>query len=146
MPLALIQITTVVNSPRSADVREPTCFLPLAAIIFDGRDWTVDENEEEEDQLYVGTIRINKIGMKQKEKDSWYEQIEVEGQKVKIKLDTGADTNLIPLKIFQKRSHPQKLLKTRINLEAYGGYKLKVVGKAELECKIHNKESRQTFS
>jgi hypothetical protein len=41
MPLALIQITTVVNSPRSADVREPTCFLPLAAIIFDGRDWTV---------------------------------------------------------------------------------------------------------
>jgi hypothetical protein len=100
MPLALIQITTVVNSPRSADVREPTCFLPLAAIIFDGRDWTVDENEEEEDQLYVGTIRINKIGMKQKEKDSWYEQIEVEGQKVKIKLDTGADTNLIPLKIF----------------------------------------------
>jgi hypothetical protein len=104
-----------------------------------------DENEEEEDQLYVGTIRINKIGKKQKEKDSWYEQIEVEGQKVKIKLDTGADTNLIPLKIFQKISHPQKLVKTRINLEAYGGYKLKVVGKAELECKIHNKESRQTF-
>jgi hypothetical protein len=60
--------------------------------------------------------------MKQKEKDSWYEQ--VEGQKVKTKLDTGADTNLIPLKIFQKISHPQKLLKTRINLEAYGGYKL----------------------
>jgi hypothetical protein len=99
-----------------------------------------DENEEEEDQLYVGTIRINKIGKKQKEKDSWYEQIEVEGQKVKIKLDTGADTNLIPLKIFQKISHPQKLVKTRINLEAYGGYKLKVVGKAELECKIHNKD------
>jgi hypothetical protein len=83
--------------------------------------------------------------MKQKEKDSWYEQIEVEGQKVNIKLDTGADTNLIPLKIFQKISHPQKLLKTRINLEAYGGYKLKVMGQAELECKIHNKESRQTF-
>jgi hypothetical protein len=58
----------------------------------------------------VGTIRINKIGKKQKEKDSWYEQIEVEGQKVKIKLDTGADTNLIPLQIYQKISHPQKLV------------------------------------
>lgn len=36
MPLLLIQITAVVNSPRSPDVRERTCCLPLTAIIFDG--------------------------------------------------------------------------------------------------------------
>lgn len=40
-PFALIHITAVDKSPDSTDVRGPSCFLLLTAIIFKGRDYMV---------------------------------------------------------------------------------------------------------
>jgi len=73
--------------------------------------------------------------------DVWYEKIRLNNTiTVSIKLDTGSQVNLLPFKIFKKLDNV-KLSNTNVKLEAYGGFKLKPIGKVVLECTVKNQTS-----
>ena len=60
--------------------------------------------------------------------------MEINGQPVKIKIDTGAKCNVITLDIFKRISHNKKIDKTKAaQLVAYGGDTLTTLGSVNLE-------------
>ncbi|KAK9711786.1 hypothetical protein QE152_g25265 [Popillia japonica] len=59
----------------------------------------VKEVKQEDDSDSSSEFFIGNVNHKE---GTWKEVIEIEGQKVKTKLDTGADVNIIPLQIFKR--------------------------------------------
>lgn len=59
--------------------------------------------------------------------------------KIKFKLDTGAQVNIIPAKYLEKLNiHPNNLINEKINLITYTGQKINCIGKCKLISKIKN--------
>lgn len=73
------------------------------------------------------------------ESKNWYQTIQVENKSINFKLDTGASVNIIPKYIFQDIKTDVKPLRTPINLETYGGGKIKPLGIAKLHCSVNGK-------
>lgn len=66
------------------------------------KDITKDENESEDDDLYVSSIV--KVGeLPKMSKSIWKETMEVNGKAVKFKIDTGSEINIIPLEMYNSR-------------------------------------------
>jgi hypothetical protein len=51
-------------------------------------------------------------------------------------LDTGAETNILPYKIFTNINSKKLIQSTKIKIESYGGYKLSPMGIIMLECRV----------
>ena len=63
--------------------------------------------------------------------------MEINGQPVEIKIDTGAKCNVITLDIFRRISHNEKIDKTKaVQLVAYGGDTLTTLGSVNLEVRL----------
>ncbi|KAL1448662.1 hypothetical protein WDU94_005557 [Cyamophila willieti] len=79
--------------------------------------------------------------------NKWYERIEVQNKIVDFKIDTGAQTNVIPLSLFN--SLPQdiqmKLQETPIRLQVYGGFVIKPVGIINLDVKFNQHSVSSSF-
>ncbi|KAK7879228.1 hypothetical protein WMY93_033987 [Mugilogobius chulae] len=92
------------------------------------------------DTLFIGTVNINHINTKQD--NSWYADIQAGYMSVKFKLDTGAETNVLPQTVYKslkRKARREKridlqLKPTKTVLVAYGGVKLKPEGTILLEC------------
>jgi len=86
-------------------------------------------------------VRSNQHSKQPINTDVWYEKIRLNNtMTVSIKLDTESQVNLLPFKIFKKLDNV-KLSNTNVKLEAYGGFKLKPIGKVVLECTVKNQTS-----
>ena len=58
---------------------------------------------------------------------------------VKVKLDTGAQVNVMPVALYKTlKKDPKKLKPTNINLTAYGGNKIEVLGCCHLKSRYKN--------
>lgn len=67
---------------------------------------------------------------------SWYENININNYFVRFKLDTGADTNVIAVNLLREITTGNlKMEKTNVTLTAFGGFKIKPLGKVSLDCK-----------
>ena len=64
------------------------------------------------------------------EKD-WKIVVEISDKKLEMKLDTGSQVNVLPIKIYNKLSS-SPLRKSRCRLISYSGHKLNTIGKATL--------------
>ncbi|TGZ48699.1 Uncharacterized protein DBV15_12714 [Temnothorax longispinosus] len=85
------------------------------------------------DQVEIGNINSR-----------WFEMIQINNSIVKFKLDTGADVNVLPLKIYNKvKKSKVKLESASIILESFGGTKIKPLGIAELLCTIKDVTKKQ---
>lgn len=107
-----------------------------------------DEDEEGEDEYFVDTVSVVKKVAEcsgKVENKSWCETIMVENTKVKFKLDTGSEVNIVPLEIYNSLSKRPKLLKTHILLETYGGFKVKPLGVVKLNCESRASHALQEF-
>ena len=63
--------------------------------------------------------------------------MEINGQPVEIKIDTGAKRNVITLDIFRRISHNEKIDKTKaVQLVAYCGDTLTTLGSVNLEVHL----------
>lgn len=85
---------------------------------------------------------IGTVGQTRKKSEAmWTERVEINGTKVTIKLDCGAEVSVLPLEIFQKIAKMTTLCNTDTVLVSYGNsdFKLKPVGEAILECKVRSK-------
>jgi len=59
----------------------------------------VAEESEGEDDFYFNSIYVSNNDALNPQDSAWFSVINVEGSPVKMKLDTGAATNLLPHKI-----------------------------------------------
>lgn len=89
-----------------------------------------------EDPL-VSVIAVSEI---KSTSNKWFENIEVEDKLVEFKIDTGAQTNVIPLSLFKSLSQDiqVRLQETPIRLQVYGGFLIKPVGVVNLNVKLKN--------
>ena len=86
---------------------------------------TQDSSEDEffVDSLYVGNISSQ-------DNSAWFSVVNVNGSKVKMKLDTGASTNVISWKTFKKLQNRPPLQASNVILRAYGDHVIDHKGKA----------------
>ena len=96
---------------------------------------TVDPQDPigQDEDLFV----IDAITFKPGKKSEIYCTMEINGQPVEIKIDTGAKCNVITLDIFRRISHNEKIDKTKaVQLVAYGGDTLTTLGSVNLEVRL----------
>ncbi|CAI6377683.1 unnamed protein product [Macrosiphum euphorbiae] len=75
----------------------------------------------------------------------WFEEIKVENNYIRFKLDTGSQVNLIPLNVYKTLNINKSWNSTTIKLEAYGGYKFMPLGSIRLKCVVNNIMAWVTF-
>ncbi|KAL4704668.1 hypothetical protein ACJJTC_016612 [Scirpophaga incertulas] len=79
----------------------------------------------------------------------WYQDLFVQNEKIKFKLDPGSDVNIIPIKLYKKileqSKLPIQLNKTTAELESWNGFKTKIEGTVMLTVKLNDKEYQEMF-
>ena len=109
----------------------------------------LDENSSEGDSenVYVGSINDKKTEINDNE---CFVTMDVNGNQVKYKIDTGAQCNIITKKVFEKvKASTTVLKKSTSRLTSYMGDRLTVLRKTTLNCMGHDlqfyvTDSRQT--
>lgn len=108
-----------------------------------------DSETDEESGIHhlVGINEVSKVHTVKTvdEQNTWKEAISINGRDVEFKLDTGSQVNLIPLYIFKKLGQNCNLNKTKVVLEAYGGFRMKPLGQIELNCLVKGKMLNAEF-
>ncbi|CAL1294236.1 unnamed protein product [Larinioides sclopetarius] len=91
--------------------------------------------EIKNDNLFIDTVEVNSLASNQK---SWFKYLKINNVKVLFKLDTGAETNVIPLSTFKTLNLDLKCEKTNTVLLSFGNYKITPIGKVTLFCCIND--------
>ena len=91
-------------------------------------------------ELFVGELKINTVDGK-----AWHSKVEVGGKLVAFKLDTGAEANIIPHKIYDNLSMCGKLEETNEALSLYGNHRVVPVGRVSLSCTVQERTLRLDF-
>nr|CAH7714152.1 unnamed protein product [Callosobruchus chinensis] len=96
-----------------------------------------------EEEIFVGNV--NNSNKKVCDKSIWEENLFIENRKVKVRLDTGADVNIIPLKIFKFINKQFKVRPVQYMLKAFEGSSAKPIGVTNLHCTYKNHEIYDDF-
>ncbi|KAK3084719.1 hypothetical protein FSP39_017965 [Pinctada imbricata] len=100
---------------------------------------TVDQS----DDLFLGMLSIDSLSDAE---DTWIEPIKIHRKAVNFKLDTGAEANIIPAKIFDTlRLRNEKLKSTNVNLITYDGTCMSPKGSVTLPCVVRKKTHHVNF-
>ena len=71
---------------------------------------------------------------------------QIEGSDVRVKLDTGAEVNVMPKRVYdQLKKCNKKITKTSVKLHGYGGYDIPVIGTIRLECSVNDVQKLTDF-
>ena len=81
-------------------------------------------------QVLINDIQVHSVSV-----SSWLSTVSTESGKITLKLDTGAEVSVLPLKIHKCLSNKPAMKHTSITLSAYGGSIIKPVGTCTLKCK-----------
>ena len=84
----------------------------------------------ESEELFIGTL----TGPRNVEDSAWFSNLLVGGTSVKLKLDTGAEANVLPLSVYSKLKNKSPLLETSVVLSSYGDFKVKPEGTLNPRC------------
>lgn len=71
------------------------------------------------------------------EKSQWWQTVKVNDVSIDCKLDTGAEVNILPIKLVERMKNV-KWMQHEAILEAYGGFRLDSVGKIEAVTIVKN--------
>ena len=69
----------------------------------------------------------------------------VNDSKINIKINTGAQCNVMPGEIFQTLQHQPNLILTKINVKSYGGTPVPVLGKCTMTVATNSKSTNCEF-
>lgn len=90
-------------------------------------------SDADDAELYLDTIKIDAID---KSNDVWTEKIMFNNNmSIDFKLDSGAQCNVLPIKLASKINAKIDESKTK-TLISYGGDKIQVIGESEIKCQI----------
>ncbi|KAG5877221.1 hypothetical protein JTB14_036429 [Gonioctena quinquepunctata] len=96
------------------------------------------------DDLFVNRVRKEKYTDREVSED-FCENLSIEKEKVKVRLDTGADVSVIPLRIFKKIDKQFKVRPTQYILKGFEGSQAKPIGIVNLHCSFKNREIYEDF-
>lgn len=68
-------------------------------------------------------------------------EVEVEGQPLKMEIDTGASVSVVSQTVYRELLHEKRLEKTTVQLKTYGGESLKVLGEISVKVRQGGKEA-----
>ncbi|KAL5510119.1 hypothetical protein EMCRGX_G005608 [Ephydatia muelleri] len=88
-----------------------------------------DSEDELDDIRLVGGITKNK------DCSEYFTSLSVNGTRVKFKVDTGSQVNIIPWAVFKQLSNKPQLNTVKTKIVSYSGDKIPVVGSCQLQCK-----------
>ena len=72
--------------------------------------------------------------------------LKINNKKVKVKLDTGAEVNVMPLCVYEQlQTEEVQMMKTATKLCGYGGTNIPVVGKISVNCEFRDIEEQSEF-
>jgi hypothetical protein len=93
----------------------------------------INEPELEDNDFFIGIV--NDGGEHELSIDLVIEDVHT----VKVKLDTGAQVNVMPIEVYKTIDiNAKKLKPTNTKLTAYGGNKIEVLGRCQLKCRYKN--------
>nr|XP_022921165.1 uncharacterized protein LOC111429474 [Onthophagus taurus] len=98
-------------------------------------------SENDEDQAYVSSILVHEVN----HRSEWTEVLYVEDKKVKFKIDTGSQVNIISLEVINDLGKQTEIVNTKTILETYVGFKIKPVSTVRIDCVWKNKNYRLSF-
>ncbi|UYV84812.1 K02A2.6-like, partial [Cordylochernes scorpioides] len=101
----------------------------------------IQEIEEEKDNLLI----VDSIMVGQVLRKPWKELIYIQGHPVDIKLDTGADVNILPERLIKEWPNMPLLETADCKIYTYTGQQIPVVGKCQLDCKTKYACRKVTF-
>ena len=69
----------------------------------------------------------------------WIEDTELDNVSMQMKVDIGAQANILPFAMFKKYFEGNKLLsKSHVKVTGYGGSNIPVMGEVSFSCKIND--------
>lgn len=78
-------------------------------------------------------------------KNEWFKIFEINNQKIHFKLDSGAEINTLSENDYKKLGLCNRIKRTNIILEVYGGFKMKPVGEIEVIFTLEDKSTKTQF-
>ncbi|PIK38685.1 hypothetical protein BSL78_24481 [Apostichopus japonicus] len=108
---------------------------------------SLDQDHDSEDELFVGelnseTTKQNRV----EDKSDWKVCLKVNGQPVKLKIDTGAEANVISYQLYRNlRRNKARLKPTNTKLTTYSGEPLPVKGMCVFPCSYNGNEHSVKF-
>jgi len=89
-------------------------------------------SSEDSQDLFMDPIQVDGLHKSQ----SWFSNINTNGGQLYCKLDTGAEVNVLPAKLYEKLQPKPSLQQTTMKLTAYGGTSIQPIGTCQLTCSI----------
>ena len=89
------------------------------------------------DDIVLESLEVHTVGQVDQTTKDWLTHIEVEGLPVEVKLDTGAQANVINSNFYNKLSKRPPLCKVKERLVGYDGHDIPIEGKATFLTKCN---------
>lgn len=95
--------------------------------------------ESSEEDVFVGNVGTGA------RVSAWEEYLYIEDKKFKIRLDTGADVSVMPIRIFKCINKQFKIRPTTYILKGFEGTSAKTIGICNLHCKYKGRDTYEDF-
>ena len=91
---------------------------------------TIKPPAREPQDLFIESLQVNGL----KKSTAWFTDLNTNGGKVRVKLDTGAEVSVLPYEIYENLNPRPPLRNTSMTLSAYGGTPIQPNGICKLTC------------
>lgn len=108
-----------------------------------GEDGSTTSDDQEVNDLFVYGLTVSEVTSKPREE--WAHVVNVENRGISFKLDSGSEVSILRKEDLEKITEKKpeirnKMKQTFTILEAYGGTKIKPLGKIKLTCMMRGKD------
>jgi transposase InsO family protein len=94
-----------------------------------GKVYNVEFESDDEETLFIGAVKTSK------NEDELFTTLTLKGRRVKLKVDTGSQANIISIDDIEKMRPKPVLKRTKSTLTSYTGDKLPVIGQTNIRYK-----------
>ena len=103
---------------------------------------TIQVDSESEDDYFLGSLECG-VGCVHRDDNcrAWFETVQVAGDNICMKVDTGAETNSIPVKTWLKIVERPNLTPSRVTLHAFGGATVPHEGSAQVKFSVNGHDA-----
>jgi hypothetical protein len=101
-----------------------------------------EEPDDDQKEFYLETIEIDAVS---EIGNDWIRDIRLNGTSVTMKLDTGAQANILSDRDYEKIREKPPLHETAVKLKGVGGHEVTVKGKCTLSTQFNAKTVEATF-
>jgi hypothetical protein len=100
-----------------------------------------DELASSDEELYINVLEKCEKGGD----PDWFEMISVNGEKIRCKLDCGAQCNVISRELLRKLPDIRIIPSTTKNLVSFTEHKVEVIGETNIKCELNGRSTSINF-